>query len=218
MRRRLLSALGIAAGGLAVTWLLVRLRIPGPVTIMLWAVLVAALGLSTYAFVRALWLRLGTPHPAIGVLSVSLLLTLVSVPGCLMSPFVAATTVNHFRLADFERLLFEYPVPEGSRVVRTWSEVAVLTGNGDHCDYVATLVLAFERPPRLNRLRAHYAPLDLRPAAPSSPHPPSLTVTRGFGGLYAIYNRAATGDSTAHIAVVEVVDSGYPAGFSLGCF
>ena len=99
-----------------------------------------------------------------------------AVPVLMVLGFGSAYVVNNWRLARFSAQLFEYPLPPGAREIARRSEVGLLSGDGDHCDFVATQQLATTLP--LAAVRAHYAGLRLRPAIGSD--------DGGGGGLLAL--------------------------------
>lgn len=125
----------------------------------------------------------------------------VALPLVLVLAVVVARLRNDRRLARFAAQLDDFPPPAGARVVHRLARVGVLTGNGDHCDFLVRQEIASNQP--IERVRAHYARLRLRPAVEggASAGLPDLTVAPRAGGGY----------------VVSAVDAPYAAGLDERC-
>lgn len=108
---------------------------------------------------------------------------------------------NDRRLTEFSEQLFAYPLPPASRILRQTAEVGVLTGNGNHCDYVARLELASSLPPMA--VEAHYQGLRLHPA-----------VANGAGGGLPAVTVESQGPGRM---AVTATDAPYPAGLDTRC-
>jgi hypothetical protein len=124
-----------------------------------------------------------------------------TLPTLLMLAVLSAPIANNLRLARFSAQLFRYPLPPNSREVARKAEVGV-TGNGDHCDFVASRTVESRLP--LAAVRAHYAQLQLKRAIGGGTGDSQLTidVERTTTGLY----------------VVSAVDYGYYGIFDWRCF
>lgn len=135
-----LSALGIAAVGVGVAWLAVVLGVPVPAALVVWVGGVVAVACAGAGALGAVRRQSGRRRTAASTLLA--LAALALVPGCLMLPAASGYVASTFRLATFAGPLHRHhPPPPGTRVIAEGAEVGVLTGNGDHCDYIATVVL-----------------------------------------------------------------------------
>jgi len=114
----------------------------------------------------------------------------------------SAYAANEWRLARFGAQLLDVPLPRDTRETSRSSAVGVLTGNGDHCDFVVTRRLDSALP--IDSLRAHFANVHLRPAIAGG----------ADGGAPEIEIRA---DSARHFTVTAV-DAAYYGIFDLRCF
>ena len=129
------------------------------------------------------------------------LAVVLSVPLLIVLAILDSRRRNDRRLAHFSEQLFSYPLPPGSRVLSQTAQVGVLTGNGNHCDYISQMELESSLP--IAAIEAHYQRLQLRPAAGN-----------GAGaGLPAV-----TVDSLDMQRVtVTAIDAPYPAGLDDRC-
>lgn len=135
--------------------------------------------------------------------SAALLFVLLgSVPGVVLLGALSAHLANNWHLHRFAAQLFEYPLPTGAAEVSRRADVGVLTGNGDHCDFIARREIRATLP--LEAVRTHFEPLALRPAIGrgASGGPPALEIERQREGLY----------------VVTAVDAAYYGSFDLRCY
>jgi hypothetical protein len=128
----------------------------------------------------------------------------LALPLLLLLAIVLAGVRNDRRLARFAAQLDDYPPPPGARIVHRLAAVGMLTGNGNHCDYLARHELASALP--LASVRAHYARLRLHPAIEGGAGgagggSPDLAVEPREGGGY----------------VVSAIDAPYAAGFDERC-
>ncbi len=83
---------------------------------------------------------------------------------------------HNARLARIEEELTRLPLPEGTERLEVYSSVGLLSGNGNHCDYVSAMVLRgdVERPLLEEFYRQHTV---------SSPDGYPLEIRIGAGGL-----------------------------------
>jgi len=125
-----------------------------------------------------------------------------TLPALLMLAVLSAPIANNLRLARFSAQLFRYPLPPNSREVARKADVGLLTGNGDHCDFVASRTVESRLP--LAAVRAHFAALQLKPAigGGTGDSEPTIDVERTTTGLY----------------VVSAVDAAYYGIFDWRCF
>jgi len=114
----------------------------------------------------------------------------------------SAYAANEWRLARFGAQLLDAPLPRDTRETSRSSAVGVLTGNGDHCDFVVTRRLDSALP--IDSLRAHFANIHLRPAIAGG----------ADGGLPAIDIRV---DSVRHFTITAT-DAAYYGTFDPRCF
>ncbi|WP_309895020.1 hypothetical protein [Archangium sp.] len=80
------------------------------------------------------------------------------------------------RLARLEQELTRLPLPEGTERVGVYSRVGLLSGNGNHCDYVSAMLLRGDMERTL--LEGFY-----RQHTVSSPDGYPLEIRIGAGGL-----------------------------------
>ena len=125
----------------------------------------------------------------------------LSIPLLIVLAILDTRRRNDRRLAHFSAQLFSYPLPPRSRVLSQTAQVGVLTGNGNHCDYISRMELESWLP--IAAIEAHYKELQLRPAAGD-----------GAGaGLPAV-----TVDSLdLQRVTVTATDAPYPAGLDDRC-
>ncbi|MBX2859415.1 MAG: hypothetical protein KTR17_12200 [Cellvibrionaceae bacterium] len=99
----------------------------------------------------------------------------------LASPFallflavVLHTILNNFYLWSFSSQIFDYPLPKGVEIISKSSEVGVLTGNGNHCDFVASLEVRSSVP--IENIKSHYSNMTIQPATTGSSTEQGLSV------------------------------------------
>ncbi|MEM7410413.1 MAG: hypothetical protein AAF430_09285 [Myxococcota bacterium] len=156
--RRVFVALGLAGLVFLLAFAAVRLRLSVP-----------AISLTTGAlFLVAGWLaaplasRLQSPATLIAA---ALGLTVSFLPFLWVAAGLSSFAINTWRLSTFAGQFLASP-PPGTSVLLLRSDVGVLTGNGDHCDFVATF--SFDGSARANAVLAHYEALPVRHAIPGS--------------------------------------------------
>lgn len=59
----------------------------------------------------------------------------------LMSPLGLPRIYNSISLFTFSQRFYAYPLPPETTVINRSSEYGVLRGNGNHCDFLATIVV-----------------------------------------------------------------------------
>lgn len=125
----------------------------------------------------------------------------LALPLLLVLAIVVARVRNDRRLARFAAQLDDFPPPAGARVVHRHAAVGILTGNGDHCDFLARHEITSALP--LDSVRSHYERLRLRPAIAGGADGglPSVSVEPRTGGGY----------------VVTAIDAPYSATFDERC-
>jgi uncharacterized membrane protein YtjA (UPF0391 family) len=89
---------------------------------------------------------------------------LLVLPVLYVLSFFAGHLVNNLRLAKFEDQLFDYPLPEGAEVAGRSSQVGVLLGNGNHCDFVVEQSLRTVL--TVEEVRSYYSSFSPRHAIP----------------------------------------------------
>ena len=175
--RRLLLAVLLVGLVLLLAFLAVRLQVSAPTITLTTAGLYIVLG----------WLVLTTAfqHENRGVLIASVVVLVVALVPSLW--FIAGPTsyaVNTWRLSVFQQQFLSSP-PPGTTPELLNSEVGVLTGNGNHCDFVVSL--SFSAPVDRSAVLAHYQSLHIKRAVPgessqllftfSEAKPPVLTIS-----------------------------------------
>ena len=125
----------------------------------------------------------------------------VALPLLLLLTMTVARVRNDRRLARFAAQLDDFRPPPGARVVHRLAAVGMLTGNGNHCDFLARHEIATSLP--LAFVEAHYARLRLRPAIDGGADGgrPWVSVEPRQGGGY----------------VVTATDAPYSAGLDERC-
>ena len=127
---------------------------------------------------------------------------ILAVPVLVILGTASAYAVNEWRLARFGAQLLNAPLPAHTREVARAADVGVLTGNGDHCDFVVSRAL--ESSLSIDSLEAHFAALVLRPAISGG----------AGGGLPTIEIQL---DSSNHYTVAAI-DAPYTGIFDPRCF
>ncbi len=79
---------------------------------------------------------------------------------------VSCEVANSLRLDNFGKQLLRYPLPEGAVLREHSFDIGVLQGNGNHCDFKATLVLESSLSER--ELREHFRGFTPQPAIAGS--------------------------------------------------
>ena len=199
MNSPLLSALGLAFIGFAAAWLAVALRLPVPAAILVWAGCVGAVASAGVAAVRASKRQIG--HRRTVASAALALATLVLLPGCLVLPAFSGYVANNFRLAAFADQLHQYPAPPGARVSAEGAEVGVLTGNGDHCDYIATVIVEPYEPVSRAEVERYYAGLQPRSAVPGGDGDHVRLSVEA-----TLRESVAFGDSLPPLYIVQLID------------
>lgn len=124
------------------------------------------------------------------------LLVLLGLPGLYVLAGFSAAAANNLRLSRFASQLKRYPLPEGARVISESRAVGVLTGNGDHCDFVATRRIHSSL--SLEQIEAHYAKLDIQPA-----------ISGGAGAGLPILEVERERSGTPQTFHIKIVDAPY---------
>jgi hypothetical protein len=136
----------------------VRLRLPVPtITLTTGAVFVIA---GWLAAPLALRLR----HPAV-LASAVLGLLVLFLPLLWVVAGLSSYTINNWRLSAFAEQFLSSP-PPGTSVRLLQSEVGVLTGNGNHCDFIVSI--SFEGSAEPSAVLRHYESLPVQHALPGS--------------------------------------------------
>jgi hypothetical protein len=193
-----------AARGAAIRSLLLLLAALGAVLVEAAVPLPAALVLFAASFSAAfgLLVRICRSVPGRGArIAASIVLAVLALPLTVTAGALSVAFVNDLRLSKFSGQLFDHPLPPRSRAVASSSEVGILTGNGNHCDFVARLELASDL--AIDQVRAHYERLHLSPAIPGGVDGglPFIEVARTPRGTYS----------------VDAIDAPYGAGLDMRC-
>lgn len=138
-------------------------------------------------------------------------LALASIAGVVVVvlPALGLTTafaMNEWRLARFAAPLWAYPLPPGFREVGRQTDFAPVA-QGNLCEFTATRVIAPGSAAAalpLDRVRAHFAPLRLRPAI-------------GDGGGFARWPALEVTSGPSGGIAVTASDAPYPGGFDWRC-
>lgn len=195
------KSLGIASFGAfsatAAACILVWLRAPVPTAGLLF------LSLAAIVTVVSARLLLLARSKAVRV-SLGIGLVLAVVPAAVVLGALSAFVVNNLRLGQFERQIQSLPLPPNSSVALIRSQVGVLTGNGNHCDFSVELELS--APQSLAELQSHYQSVVLVPAIPGG----------AGGGLPALeVSPSAHGEDSTY--VVAAIDAPYEGIFDVRC-
>jgi hypothetical protein len=156
--RRVFVALLLAGLTFGLAFAAVRLRLSVP-----------TITLTTGAlFIIAAWLvappALRLRHPAVLVAAV-LGLVVSFLPLLWVVAGFSSHAINNWRLSAFAEQFLSSPPPATSvHVVQ--SEVGVLTGNGNHCDFI--VFISFQGPADANAVIRHYESLPVHHAIPGS--------------------------------------------------
>jgi|SRR5579871_350758 len=135
--------------------------------------------------------------------------------GCavLSLPFLAygvttatAMVLNNRLLGQFERALYDYPLPVGSSVVDRHSNFELM-GNGEHCDIDVTQIL--RTPLSRDEVYRYYAAAGLVEA---------LKPTRGGEAVYVQVRDTAQEVTGERQVIVDLISPGWDRFFSLDTF
>lgn len=118
-------------------------------------------------------LRLRLRHPAI-LAAAALGLLLSFLPLLCVIAGVSSHAINNWRLSVFAEQFLSSP-PSGSSVRVLQSQVGVLTGNGNHCDFIVSI--GFEGPAEPAAVLRHYESLPIQHAIPGSSSEIQLEIT-----------------------------------------
>jgi hypothetical protein len=127
---------------------------------------------------------------------------ILAIPVLAILGSASAYAVNEWRLTRFGTPLLDAPLPVHTREVARTAAVGVLTGNGNHCDFVVSRQLESSLP--IDSLEAHFATLPLRPAISGG----------AGGGLRAIEIHL----DSSHYFTVTAIDAPYTGIFDPRCF
>ncbi len=156
--RRILVAVLLVGLVFLLAFVAVRLRLVLP-TITL---TVSALFVTFGWLLAPLALRLQHPLALVAAL---IGLVVLFLPLLWMIGGPSSHVVNTWRLSVFQQQFLSSPPPGvAAQLVR--SEVGVLTGNGNHCDYVVSV--SFDGPAEPTAALAHYKSLPVQHAIPGS--------------------------------------------------
>ena len=75
---------------------------------------------------------------------------------------IGNTVLNSFYLWKFEKQLYNYPLPSGAKILKKNSNIGVLMGNGNHCDFIAYVEL--ETSKSILDIEEHYKNMTILPA------------------------------------------------------
>ncbi len=154
--RRVSAALLLAGLTFGLAFAAVRLRLPVPTITLTTCALFLVVG--WLAAPLALRLR----HPA--VLGAAILGLLVSfLPLLWVVAGFSSYAINNWRLSAFAEQFLSSP-PPGTSVRLLQSEVGVLTGNGNHCDFIVSI--AFQGSGEPGAVLRHYESLPVQRAVP----------------------------------------------------
>lgn len=137
----------------------------------------------------------------VGVLGVVMLL------GVLITGF-PFMIFNDLRLDRFAERVFSHSLPPGTVVVARQARFGLLTGNGNHCDYWASMTLATTSSEEA--VRAHYREMGFPPAWYRSP-------SQKDGRIPAHLDIRKIGANGALEYRIGVIDGGYPPDLDFRC-
>ena len=201
---RALLVVAIPVAGLAVAWMLTALRIdpPVPLALIVWAsILLASILVFQSLARRTQRLRLRSFAKVAVRISVGFVGSLAA----LVAMLLANTVVNQIRLVEFAQRVASAPLPPNTARVAVRKEVGLLTGNGNHCDYVTELTLETELSPET--IRAHYESQRFDRAVPGETD----------GGITVLVSQAAAAPSERSWYAVQVIDAPNEAWLDLRC-
>jgi len=156
--RRVFVALLLAGLAFVLAFAAVRLRLPVPtITLTTGALFLIAGWLAT-----PLALRLR--HPAV-IAAVALGLLVSLLPLLWVVAGFSSHAINNWRLSAFAEQFLSSP-PPGTSVRLLQSEVGVLTGNGNHCDFIVSV--SFQGTAEPSAVLRHYESLPVQHAIPGS--------------------------------------------------
>ena len=107
--------------------------------------------------------------------------------------------INNYRLSNFAVQLFEYALPIQTEVLEKKSDVGLLTGNGNHCDFIARMTVKTALSKK--EVEQHYSRIAPQQAISGSSSEVHLVVSSLGEGTY----------------LVEVVDAPNNPGFDWRC-
>jgi hypothetical protein len=194
MMSRYIALLIGTFGSIATAYAFVRFSVPVPASAFLFF---ALFGMSA----ALAFLAIARIEHRGGRISARVAVCVLALPWTFVLGSASSAVINNLRLHIFSEQLIQFPLPPGARFVSSSQQVGVLTGNGDHCDFVVTISLASTR--STEAVRNHYASLELRSAIPGG----------ASGGLPALAVAA-----TANGYTVSAVDAPYEGIFDPRCF
>lgn len=165
--RRVFVAVLLAGLVLLLALTAVRLRLALP-TITL---TVGALFVTLGWLLAPLTLRLQRPLALVAAV-VGLMVLFLPLLWLIAGP--SSHAINSWRLSVFQHQFLSSP-PPGVAVQLVRSEVGLLTGNGNHCDFVVSI--SFDGPAEPSAVLAHYESLPPRHAIPGSNSETQLRAT-----------------------------------------
>jgi hypothetical protein len=119
---------------------------------------------------------------------------------------IIPTIYLQMRLQSFAANLFAYPLPPDTVEVRRTTEVGILGGNGNHCDFRAVRVLATELNP--SDIEAYYQDTALPPVTSESKEA-RIWRDDGLINIEVDINEQPTEDGRL-LVQISIFDYGYP--------
>ncbi len=130
---------------------------------------------------------------------------------CCGLPMAFSTWRNNARLDKFSDNLFNYPLPSGTEEEDRYTEMGLLGGNGNHCDYIAGKSLVTEL--SQGDIEAYYKDVEFPPAVSQSEY------ARLWGGLIPVRVHFADEPSADGRLCfsISISDIGNPPDFDIRC-
>jgi len=106
---------------------------------------------------------------------------------------VLNTCLNNYYLSRFEKQLFDFPLPTGTVTLKKNSKIGVLTGNGNHCDFVASLEIKTDL--TVAQIEGLFKNMTIKPAVSGSSTQQGIIVESISSGIKRIEIWDAPGQS-----------------------
>lgn len=141
------------------------------------------------------------------LMKVVICIILISIPiALIVGPIVMPIIIHNNKLSDFANNLYNYPLPEKTKVLSKDKDVGVLVANGNHCDYMAFMTLSTKLSE--NHILSYYQAA-LLPTAEENNNKENVKVTVELSD-----KRDELGNLVYRI---EILDSGYSSGLDFRC-
>ena len=126
--------------------------------------------------------------------------------GCYVLSMSFEMVQNTMRLNAFADNLFDYPLPPQTEEIERYAEVGLLTGNSNHCDYLAKRTLATRL--SADEIEAFYRDIRL-PEVVDHPKSPGV-------GVEVVIDPERQSDGRLRV-IVSLSNFFYPPGLDIRC-